>query len=222
MYATHNPSNRRPRRLHLLVSIALLTFVAILSGCTSVEQLVSGPTITPPPPSGTRVEPPKELADFTLTDQHGEALNLSDLQGKPTLVFFGYTHCPDVCPLTLAEFSRVSAELGDRATDVNFVFVSVDWRRDTPARLNEYLPAFGFDVLGLTAESDEQIKVATETFGVYYELEQVPDTQAEYLVAHSSSSFLLNPEGEMAVIFAYRTAPEIIAADIVAMLEAQQ
>ncbi len=204
------------------IAILLLLTLAslLLAGCSTLSQLVTGPTMTPPPPGGEAVDPPRPLADFTLINQAGTAVRLSDLTGKPALFYFGYTHCPDVCPLTLAEMSQVARTLGTSAQDVHFVFVSVDIRRDTPERLAAFLPQFNPAFIGLTAYDEADLKAATETFGVYYELEDVAETRADYLVAHTASTFLVDAAGQLRMIFAYRTPPQIIADELQRLLDA--
>ncbi len=206
--------HRVARQPGLTVILFSFLALAVLSGCSALDQLVAGPTMTPPPPGGEPVEPPRPLANFTLLNQAGEPTRLSDLAGQPALFYFGYTHCPDVCPLTLAEMSQVARILGESARQVHFVFVSVDIRRDTPERLASFLPQFNPAFIGLTASDETALRVATEAFGVYYELEDVPETQAEYLVAHTASTFLVDAEGQLRMIFAYRTPPQIIADQI--------
>lgn len=196
----------------------LLAFMIALAGCAPLESLVAGPTLTPIPPGGDPVDPPRELPDFTLTAMDGTDISLSDLAGKPALFYFGYTHCPDVCPLTLAEMRQAAALLGERADEAQFVFVSVDGARDTPERLREFLPQFGEQFIGMTTTDAERLNRATQAFDVYYELEDVPETQAEYLVAHTSSTFLVDGEGRLTMIFAYRTPPALIAEAIEALL----
>jgi protein SCO1/2 len=216
MPVTRNqPAASRYAALALLAALIL----AGLSACGSVEQIVTGPTITPAPLSGTPVDPPEELVDFTLLNQHEEPVHLSDFAGKPVLFYFGYTHCPDVCPLTLAEMSRVLVTLGDRAADAAFVFVTVDIKRDTPARLAEYMSVFNPAFVGLTTDNEDTLREVTQSFGVYYELEDVPETQAEYLVAHTSSTFLVDESGRLSMIFPYRTDPALIASEIQRMLD---
>lgn len=200
----------RPGRYAVLAVLVLL----ILAGCSNIENMMNSPTITPPPPGGTIIDPPIALDDFTLIDQNGEPFNLSDLAGQPALFYFGYTFCPDVCPLTLAEMRQTADLLGEDASDVAFVFVSVDIQRDTPERLSEYLTAFNPDFIGLTAESEEALQPAVDTFGIYYELEEVEDSAAGYLVGHTSSTFLVDGQGQLRIRFAYQTPPQVIADNI--------
>lgn len=198
----------------MLLAVAVMA----LAGCTTLSGVVSGPTITPEPPSGTRVDPPIDLPPLTLTNQDSELVSLSDFAGRPVLVAFGYTHCPDVCPVTLADFKRVSLALEDQASEAVFIFITVDIRRDTPSRLQSYLAAFDPDFIGLTTDDEARLQEATQAFGVFYELEDNADSQAEYLVAHTSSIFLLNQDGQISIIYAYQTPPNVIASDIQAML----
>lgn len=209
---------RVARRRGLTFTLLSIITLAALTGCSALDQLVAGPTMTPPPPGGEPVEPPRPLADFTLLNQAGEPTRLSDLVGKPALFYFGYTHCPDICPLTLAEMSQVARILGESAQKVHFVFVSVDIRRDTPERLASFLPQFNPAFIGLTASDEAALHEATDTFGVYYELEDIPETQAEYLVAHTASTFLVDAEGQLRMVFAYRTPPQIIADQLLRLL----
>lgn len=204
--------------LGAIVVLGMLTLAA-LAGCTTLESLVAGPTITPTPQRGTPVEPPIDLPDLTLTNQAGEPFRLSDLQGKLALFYFGYTHCPDACPLTLATYRQIADALGEDAEQVAFVFVSVDGGRDTPERMATYLSAFSPDFIGLTTEDETALQEATDAFGVYYELEEVAETQVDYLVAHTTSVFLVNQQGQLTTVYAYRTPPEVIVEDIQRMLE---
>ena len=92
--------------------------------------------------AGARVDPPHLLQDFTLTSQTGDPIRLSDLRGRAAVLFFGYTHCPEECPTTMANFKRVKQMLGDQADQTAFVFISVDGTRDTPAQLTSFLNQF--------------------------------------------------------------------------------
>ncbi len=205
----------KTERLSTLLVLGLLTM--LLAGCGALNNVVAGPTITPAPPGGTILEPPRNLPDFTLTAQTGNPLNLSDLRGKPVLMAFGYTHCPDVCPVTLAQFNQIARALGEDAGRVAFVFVSVDGQRDTPERLAQYLRTFNPNFIGLTGDP-ETVRLVGTDYGVYFEYEEVAASQADYLVAHTTSWFLVDPEGRLRIIYAYGTPPEIVTTDIRAML----
>ncbi len=194
------------RRLMLMLAIGT---ALMLSGCGS-ESGASGPSPTPLP--GTVLDPPKALRDFTLTSHTGDALSLGDLRGKTVLIFFGFTHCPDVCPTTMADFKRVKAELGADAEQVAFVFISVDGERDTPDRLASYLHAFDPDFIGLTG-ADAEIRAVAEDFGVFYQ--RVDEGHADhYMVDHTASSFVVGADGTLRIVFSYQSDPAGMAARI--------
>jgi protein SCO1 len=202
-------------RLRIIWVAALL--VAVLAGCASDGGSSDpGPTATPRP--GTVLDPPKEIGDFTLTSQTGDSLSLSDLRGKAVLLFFGYTHCPDVCPMTLAEFKQVKRELGDAADRAAFVFVSVDGERDTPERLAAYVGAFDPDFIGLTGD-EATLRQIGRDYGLFFQRSTYDNTQADYLVDHTSSSFVVGPEGRLRIIYPYDTDPAIIAEGIATLLD---
>ncbi len=167
--------------------------------------------------AGTPIEPPQELTDFTLPSSRGEPVSLSDLQGRPTMLFFGYTFCPDVCPITLAEFKQVKANLGDQADQVNFVFISVDGRRDTPERLAQYVESFDPAFLGLQGDETTLRKIGGD-YGLYYKAHSPEGTSAQYLVDHSSASYLIDAAGQLRMVYVFNTPPEIISNDLQTML----
>jgi len=164
----------------------------------------------------TRIDPPRPLDDFTLTSHTGEPLSLSDLKGKPTLLYFGYTFCPDVCPMTLGEYVRVKAALGERGAGVNFVMVSVDAKRDTPARLSRYLGGFDPAFIGMTGDELTLRRIGAD-YGLYFEIHDDGRTQ-NYLVDHTASVFLIDPEMRLTAIYAFGTDPQVIADDLRIML----
>ncbi len=186
----------------LWVASALLS--AALTACGGGGD--ARPTTTPLP--GTLLDPPKEVGDFTLTDQDGQPFRLSDLRGKVALLFFGYTHCPDICPTTLAEFKRVKALLGDDAARVAFVFVSVDGERDTPERLTAYVRAFDPQFIGLTGD-DAALRPIARDFGVFYQRVNY-ESDANYLVDHTASTFVVDQDGRLRLVFPYGTDPAAI------------
>jgi protein SCO1/2 len=157
------------------------------------------------------------LPDFTLTDQDGRPFTLQNFRGRWTVLSFGYTHCPDFCPITLANFTLVKRALGEQADEVAFMFVSVDGARDTPAVMRSYLANFDPTFLGLTGD-ENAVRPLAQALGVRYEIVKPEGTQAEYLINHTASSFLVNPKGELARIYSYGTPPEVIAADLKALI----
>lgn len=133
-------------------------------------------------------------SDFTLTNQFGEKVNSSQFRGKYMLVFFGFTHCPDICPTALTTITESMKSLGDGASEVTPVFISVDPTRDTPDVIREYLTAFDTRMVGLTGTQEEVDKVA-DGYKVYHMLEK-QEGQEEYNVAHSGYIYLMDRKGE--------------------------
>jgi protein SCO1/2 len=200
----------------MLRFFSLIILVILLAGCGSSEgNSPSGPTATPLP--GTILDPPRELADFTLTSHTGEPFRLSDLSGKAAVLFFGYTFCPDVCPITLSDFKLVKRELGEDAANVAFVFISVDGERDTPERLAMYVGAFDPDFIGLTGD-EPTLRTIARDYGVFFQREVYENTEADYLVSHTASSFVVDPDGRLRIVYPYDTDPVIIAQGIQNML----
>ena len=144
--------------------------------------------------------------NFTLTDQDGMPFQLSSLQGKAVLIFFGYTTCPDICPTTMSKIASVYRALGPEASRLKTLFISVDTQRDTPSVLKEYLTNFkGVDAIGLTG-SVTQINKVTALFGAEYEITPIPGAkppEETYSVAHSTEVYALDSEGRTRLIFDY-------------------
>jgi len=181
----------------------------------------NAPTPTPTPDTGINiVDPPVAIQDFTLVNQAGQETHLADVTGKYTLLAFGYTHCPDVCPITLAHFKQIKARLGDQAPQVNFVWVSVDGARDTPERLAEYIANFDPAITGLTGAEAEVRAFITQFGGVYF-LNNAGGLKKNYTVDHTASWFLLSPDGQWLRTYRYATAPEVVAQDIAALARAR-
>ena len=156
----------------------------------------------------------RPLPDFALTDHAGRAYTRRNLGGGWTLLFFGYTHCPDVCPITLATMSAsmdAVRVLGGEPPRV--VFVSVDPARDLPRNLGGYVASFGEDVLGVTGPHD-QLRKLTRALGVTYARD---GDGPGYLVEHSAALLLVNPEGALQAVFVPPHEPDVIARDLVAI-----
>lgn len=150
---------------------------------------------------------------FSLVSHRGERVSGEDYGGKWLLMFFGFTHCPDVCPTTLAELAAVMQRLGSNADAVQPLFVSIDPGRDTVDEMAEYVTQFHPSIVGLTG-TDEEIAAATENFRVFYE--RTPDAAAPdgYTMSHTSAVYLVSPEGEFVVPYTYGTSVEEIVDDL--------
>ncbi len=160
---------------------------------------------------GSKIDPPAAAADFTLTDQNGQPYHLSDQAGKVVLIFFGYTNCPDICPTTLAEFKQVREQLGEQASEVEFVFVTIDPERDTSERLAGYLPVFGDGITGLTGSLEEMEGVWKDYYVFRNKVET--DSAAGYLMEHSTRTYAIDRNGDLRVTYLFGTTPESILRD---------
>ncbi|MBR0812571.1 SCO family protein [Bradyrhizobium diazoefficiens] len=148
---------------------------------------------------------------FQLIDQNGKAVTDKNLKGKPTLIFFGYTHCPDVCPTSLFEISEVLRALGKDADKINAVFISVDPERDTPATMKEYLSSFDPHLEGLSGDPAETAKVIT-SYRVY--AKKVPTKDGDYTMDHTALIYLMDRDGRFVSPFNLKRTPEEAAADL--------
>jgi protein SCO1/2 len=162
---------------------------------------------------GTQYDDPQTAPDFELSATDGETFRLSDQRGKVTLMFFGYTSCPDVCPTTLAEANQVLKGLGDDSEQVRFVFITVDPERDTPEVLDTYVKAFNPAIIGLTGSPD-QLSAVRQDYGIFAEKEALENSAVGYVVNHTARVFLVDAEGRLRLSYSYGTPPEDIVEDI--------
>jgi protein SCO1/2 len=128
-----------------------------------------------------------------LTDHNGNPRHLEDFRGKAVVVFFGFTHCPDVCPTTLADMAQVVKSLGPDGGKVQVLFVTVDPERDTPEALSKYVPAFDPRFLGLSGDLEQTRRVAKD-FKIYFEKRKTGNT---YSIDHSAQSYVIDPQGRL-------------------------
>src|SRR5947208_12590466 len=186
----------------LLIAAAFLAGLAL---CFGVVLIVAGRLSSPVAQIAAIGGP------FKLTDQNGKVITEQDLKGHPFLVFFGFTHCPDVCPTTLFEVSEIFRALGPDAKDVRALFVTVDPERDTPEKLKDYLSSFDPRIIGVTG--DEAAIVATErAYRVY--AKKVPTDGGSYTMDHTAIVYLMNKEGRFVTPFNMKRRPEEAAADL--------
>jgi protein SCO1/2 len=155
--------------------------------------------------------------DFQLTDHDGRPRTLKDFRGKAVVVFFGYTHCPDVCPTTLAEIAEAKRLLGPDGAKVVGVFVTVDPQRDTPEMLKAYMANFGPDFVALRG-TPEQLAAVAKEYKIYYKKVdgKTPDS---YTMDHSAGSYVYDPQGRVRLYTRYGTGPEALASDLKILLK---
>lgn len=168
---------------------------------------------------GSPINPPISATDFTLTDQNGGTFRLSDQRGKIVLMFFGYSHCVDVCPGMLSDYKQIIQMLGNQANKVDFVFVTVDPQRDTPEVLHQYLLKFDPSIIGLTGTRAELGKV-WKAYGVYQNSANNANSAANlaYLVDHSSIIYLIDSQGNWRLNYSYGIEIQKIVDDLQHMI----
>jgi protein SCO1/2 len=158
-------------------------------------------------------------ADFgksiDLTDHHGQRRSLSDFRGKVVVVFFGFTHCPDVCPTTMLELAGVAKELGPDASRLQVLMVTVDPERDTAEVLRQYVPSFHPSFLGLHGSKDEIARTAKE-FKVYFNKQ--PQQGGSYTVDHTAGTYVLDTKGRLRLFASYGAGAQAFLHDIRVLL----
>ena len=187
----------------MAVAIGVSTWVVVSSRSQTADAVTFTETGTGQPLVG---------GPFQLVDQDGRAVDQSMLNGKWSLVFFGFTYCPDYCPTTLAALEATQRQLGDKAKDVQIVFVTVDPARDTPQAMKDYLSSDGFPegVIGLTG-TPEQVRAAADAYRAYYS--QVGEGEG-YTMNHSLTVYLMGPDGRFRAPLAHDMGPQV-AADVI-------
>lgn len=153
---------------------------------------------------------------FELVDQTGKPATEKLLKGKWSVVFFGYTYCPDVCPTTMVEMAQAQERLGPKAKDVQFLFISVDPERDTPAQLATYLSndAFPKGTIGLTG-TPEQVAVAAKAYRTFY---RKVGTGTDYLMDHPTPAYLMDPKGRFDRVIPFGIGPDEVVTQVSAAM----
>lgn len=181
-----------------------------LTGCQPAPQ--------PPAFQATDITGAGFARDFRLTDHNGRVRTLADFRGKAVAVFFGYTHCPDVCPTTLSDFAAALRQLGADAGRVQVIFVTLDPQRDTPDILKQFVPAFNPSFLGMYADPDALQRLAKE-YKVVYQKTSVKAAD-DYLIDHSAGTYVYDPKGHLRLLMPYGSGPDAIAHDLKILLAA--
>jgi len=194
---------------HLTRRLTLAVVVLALAGCNRGEA---------PRPAfkGVDITGAEYATELNLPDADGKPRQLADFKGKVTVVFFGYTQCPDVCPTTLFELAQVKKALGADGARVQGVFVSVDPERDTPELLKAYVANFGADFVALRG-TPEQTKAAAKNFKVFYN--KVPGkTDSSYTVDHTAGSYVFDAQGRVRLFTRYGGGAEALTSDLKLLL----
>ncbi len=201
--------NDRLKRLHALLSSATALWIG--SQLAPIPAWAHGPAATPAKSTqtGTAQHVPtladydahtlKVGGDFTLRNQDGQLTRLRDFRSQVVLLFFGYTYCPDLCPLTTAKMAHLQRTLAEEGMRMQPILVSIDPERDIPARLKAYLAGFDGGIVGLTG-SITAVRRAADLFRVRAEKQEVPNLDP-YLVAHTLYLFLLDGQGRLRYVF---------------------
>jgi protein SCO1/2 len=166
---------------------------------------------------GFALEPTRPVADFTLIGPNNQPVKLSDFRGKLTVLYFGYTFCPDVCPTTLAELAQGLKRMGRQADKVQVAMITVDPERDTPELLAQYMAHFDARFIGLSGTA-EQIAAAATPLGIYYERHE-GTAATGYLVDHTATVAVIDQNGYLRLVFPYGTPGEDIASDLAQLLK---
>lgn len=202
---------RGPR---IAVIAAVLVVIVLLTGAGARFLTTSDEA---EPPDGVQyLDPPSNLQDFALLGTDGNQVHLSDFRGAPVLLFFGYTHCPDICPTTLGEFRAIKEALGPGGEQVQFVFVSVDGSRDTPDVVDAFVARFDESFIGLTGP-EEDVRAFASDYFLYFTQADGGGSSAGYLVDHTSYSYLIGPDGRLRAIYPFDTAITTISSDLEAL-----
>jgi len=193
-----------PRTTRLL--LILSAFLAGLILCFTVVLIVTGrgPESFASPSAAIG-------GPFKLTDQNGKTITDRDLKGRPSLVFFGFTHCPEICPAALFDISEILTKLGPDASKVNALFITVDPERDTPAVLKDYLSSFNPRLTGVGGDA-EQLAAVAKAYRVYYK--KVPTKDGDYTMDHTAIVYLMDKNGQFVAPFSLKRKPEEGAAEL--------
>lgn len=201
---TSNHSQNPSRRLILLAPGGLALGLAL--GWLLITWL------RPPAYHGMEVNSQTPVTNFTLTGSGGQPVSLVDFRGQVVVLFFGYTHCPDVCPGTMNELKRMMTALDGRGREVQVLMVTLDPERDTPEAMAAYVTHFHPSFIGLTG-GEEAIIAASAPLGIFYERHE-GTAASGYLVDHTASVLVLDKQGRLRLVYPFGTAGEDIAADV--------
>lgn len=200
------------KRSRSYLYLGLMILAAAAAGYMVARRLQDdSPALT----AGTRLPAPRPVAEFSLQDHHGANFGSAQLKGKPSLVFFGFTHCPDVCPTTLALMAQLARE--PRLSNLRLLFVTVDPHRDDTATLASYVQAFGPTLTGLRGE-DAQLEPLLHSLGAARSVQQLAG--GDYAVDHSAALFFVDAQGRFAAVFTPPLSFPALRDDLIALMPA--
>lgn len=195
------------KRAILMLALA----VGLLGGCDRLSSGAQKPSFKAIDITGAEY-----ARELSLPDADGKLRTLADFKGKVTLIFFGFTQCPDVCPTTLSELAAVKRELGKDGDRLQGVFVSVDPQRDTPEILKAYMASFDPSFIALRG-TPEQTQAAARNFKVFYA--QVPGkTEGSYTVDHTAGTYVFDAQGKVRLFVRYGSGAEALTHDLKLLL----
>jgi protein SCO1 len=203
--------NTPPRRPVRILPTLIIAAIAISAGILAARLVLN---LQPPADelASTRFPVARPLQPFHLKDQAGNTFGNNSLKGYWSFLFFGYTHCPDVCPTTLAVLNAVAQKTGDVHPPAHFVFITVDPGRDTPEQLAAFVRYFNKQFIGVTG-SNEEIDNLTKQLGVLHMQIANEADPKNYLIDHSAGVFLIDPRGNYHALFTPPLSAESIAGD---------
>lgn len=174
---------------------------------------------TNPPPFKAKPVPDSPLAPaFTLTDQYGQPRSLADFKGKVVSLFFGFTHCPDICPTHLARQAEVMRQLGPLADQVKVLFVSLDPERDSPEALKRYMDAFDPRFIALTG-TPEQTSLVAKQYKIFWQKTLLPNSALVYTIDHATNSFVIDQQGRLRLTVPHEMSAADVTHDLKLMIE---
>ena len=198
-----------PRSRLLAITFTCIAAIAGIGAAFIWRHAAAPPQLA----TGSYLSPSRALPDFSLIDHHGQKFGPANLRGSWSMMFFGYTNCPEFCPATLTTLAALEKRLRDAAAPVRpkVVFISVDAKRDTPEQLAQYVPNFDPEFIGLTAANQPAIQAVAAKLGVAVII--TPKADGSYTVDHSGLIFVLDPEGQLKAILTGPFTVDALQAD---------
>jgi len=181
-------------------------FIILLAGLVGYRLIQASANF-----EGTVLNPPVPAPDFVLTSDHGD-VHLSDFRGKIALLYFGYTYCPDVCPLTLGKLTQTMRGLGPAAQNIQVIFISVDPARDTPQKLGQYARVFDPNFIGVTG-SPQAIASVAHDYGIFYQKTNI-QSPTNYLITHTSVVVVIDRQGRWRLLWPEDLQPPAMVHDL--------